>query len=446
MNLFEWGMNYSFNIYYEDCCKILNIEKNHSETTLKEAYHKKVLETHPDKGGKTEDFIKVNESYKFLNSLIIGKPKVSKYKDSFPKERTSKNFQGNNNKKKISTHNSKIKVNNNKNDNLNKNDKDILKNKNNKPKNVLYKLEIELSDAYFGARKKIKLNRNRICKNCKEKNQLNILNENCQECYGKKYSSQLKEVQLIIKPGTYTGCKVYFKGEGEEYFGYEPGDITFEIIVKENKNFLRKGSDLYTYKNLSIGESLGIDKILITLFEKEKFYVNKNKIIINPGETKTIIGKGFPFFDDNSHKGNLHIKFNFSFPYRVNEEQKCIIKNVFEGNYFQYIKNNQNNEKNKNNNKFNKINKNNINKKNLVGKKENNNKCIKQNSFVPKLFNLKKKPNQNSNINLNRSKSELNKPVNNYLNKNEGSLNNYEIYDLVRFDETLINKSYYSKQ
>ena len=78
MNLFQWGMNNSFNLYYEECCKALGIEKYHSEEILKEAYHKKILETHPDKGGKTEDFIKVTESYKFLNSLIINKPKVSK--------------------------------------------------------------------------------------------------------------------------------------------------------------------------------------------------------------------------------------------------------------------------------------------------------------------------------------------------------------------------------
>ena len=78
MNFFEWGMNYSFNAYYEDCCKVLNIERFHTEKALKAAYHKKVLETHPDKGGKTEDFIKVNEAYKFLNSLIFDKTKVSK--------------------------------------------------------------------------------------------------------------------------------------------------------------------------------------------------------------------------------------------------------------------------------------------------------------------------------------------------------------------------------
>ena len=459
MNLFEWGMNYSFNAYYEDCCKVLNIDNYHNETTLKEAYHKKVLETHPDKGGKTEDFIKVNEAYKFLNSLIMDRPKVSKCKDTIPKERTSNIFRENDvffkNKKKVNINSSKTNLKN----NQNENDENILKNKiKNKPKNVTYKLEIELSDAYFGSRKIIKLNRNRICKKCSENNQLNESNtNNCEECNGKKYSSQFKEVQLIIKPGTYSGCKVIFKGEGEEYPGYEPGDIIFEILVKENKNFLRKGSDLYTYKNLSIGESLGFDNILINLFGKDKFYVNKNKIVINPGETKTIIGKGFPFFDDNTHRGNLHIKFNFSFPSKMKLEQKNIIKNAFEGNYSQYINKNENEKNINNNNKNNNINKNNLKNANLgINKKKQKiiNKQFNRNSFVPKLFNIKadnkkqndKIKNQNNN-NLKRSKSEINKLLNKKpdINKNgnEKNLNNLEIYDLVKFDEKLINKGYF---
>lgn len=466
MNLFEWEYNNSFNSYYNECCKILKIDKYQNEQTLKEAYHKRVLESHPDKGGKTEDFIKVKDAYKFLSSLLIDKPKPSKIRDTIPNYNSTKHFSDNNfnkNKKKINIPNDNLNINantNNNNQNQKEND-NYYSNENNKkkPKNVTYKLEIELSDAYFGTRKIIKLNRNRICKKCREKNQLNTLNQNinCEECNGKKYSSQLKEVQLIIKPGTYNGCKVIFKGEGEEYVGYEPGDIIFEIFLKENKNYLRKGSDLYIYKNLTVGESLGIDKIFINLFDKVKFCVNKNKIVINPGETKTIIGKGFPFFDDNSHRGNLHIKFNFSFPSDIKLEQKIIIKNVLDGNYSQYIKNNETNR----NNSYNKIQKNNNKKTNQYNNKKNDigiNKQFKKNSFAPKFFNLKldiKKQNENikyqinnNSNNIDRSKSDINKTLNKKIensnkNEKENNLNNMEIYDLIKYDETLINQGYF---
>jgi len=452
MNIFDWGMNQTFNIYYDECCKTLDINKYHTSSALKKAYHKKVFESHPDKGGSTQEFVKVNEAYKFLSSLIIDKPQVSKCKEFIPNEKLSNNIKikkdfnfpekeifnqyNNENKKEI-------------NSNLNKNKS--------RQKNINYKLDIELSDAYYGARKIIKLNRNRICKTCKEKNLLDMTNIICEECRGKKYSTQIKEVQLIIKPGTYNGCKVTFKGEGEEYPGIEPGDIIFDIHTKENKNFLRKGSDLYIYKALTISEFLGMENILINLFGKSKFYANKNKIVINPGEVKTIIGKGFPFFDDNNHRGNLHIKFNISFPLNLKLEQKKIIKNVLEGNYMQYLKNinttAENNNKTLNKNNFKKINTNNQN--------NNNYKPIKKSKFIPK-FNIKKdninqkekikNKNTTNTFNIFRSKSELNKSFNKKSQVNNSSINekekekdikHLEIYELVKFDESLVNKSYF---
>ena len=172
---------------------------------------------------------------------------------------------------------------------------------------------------------------------------------------------------------------------------------------------------------------------------------------------KTIIGKGFPFFDSNTHRGNLHIKFNVSFPLNLKLEQKKIIKNVFEGNYLQYIKNmNITREKKSLNNIT--LNKNNFKKNNTNNTTtQNNYKPIKKTKFIPK-FNIKRESNnqnvKNKNMNINnnynptRSKSELNKSFNkksqvNNPNQNEKELKNLEIYELVKFDESLVNKSYF---
>ena len=206
-----------------------------------------------------------------------------------------------------------------------------------------------------------------------------------------------------------------------------------------------------------------MENILINLFGKTKFYVNKNKIVINPGEVKTVIGKGFPFFDDNSHRGNLHIKFNISFP-NLKLEQKKIIKNVLEGNYMQYMKNlNTNVEKRANQNIT--LNKNNFKKNSSNNTNLNNNfKPIKKSKFIPK-FNIKrenqnknekiKNKNTNNNSNYFRSKSELNKSFNkksqiNNSNQNEkekeNNLKTLDIFELVKFDESLVNRSYFYKK
>jgi DnaJ-class molecular chaperone len=65
---------------------ILGVDKNASEANIKKAYHKLALATHPNKGGKEENFKKVVAAYEVLSDevlraeydAIIAPPKPSK--------------------------------------------------------------------------------------------------------------------------------------------------------------------------------------------------------------------------------------------------------------------------------------------------------------------------------------------------------------------------------
>lgn len=48
--------------------EILGVDLDASKSEIKRAYREKVLETHPDKGGSHEEFIKVQEAYECLIS------------------------------------------------------------------------------------------------------------------------------------------------------------------------------------------------------------------------------------------------------------------------------------------------------------------------------------------------------------------------------------------
>lgn len=391
-----WNNFNPFNHYLEECCKLLQIDINFDEQTLKNAYHKQVLLTHPDKGGKTENFIKISEAYKFLSSLLSEIPKRVKIAEN-PFTNNDKSTNNKDLKKKINEL---------------------------KPKNVLYRLEIELSDVYFGLKKKINLQRNRICLTCKKNNKLYSYDINCNECKNKKYSLQKKELELLIKKGVYTGSKIVFKGEGEEYVGHKPADIIFEIFVKENKNLIRKGNDLFLTKNITLKESLGIDYILISLFGKNNFYINKNKIIINPGDIKTVIGKGITFINDESHRGNLHITFNIIFPKTLNNDQKNIIKNVLDGNYNMYLNNNKKNNIKVNDTINNKI------------KRNTSSGCTVQ-KFTFNLANKNKfkLPNVNKEANKSFDKNHSN-------DYHSNTYHDLELLDLKEFNNTLLNSSF----
>ena len=49
-----------------DFYKILDIDKKASQEDIRKAFRKKAVEHHPDKGGKNDDFIKLNNAYQEL--------------------------------------------------------------------------------------------------------------------------------------------------------------------------------------------------------------------------------------------------------------------------------------------------------------------------------------------------------------------------------------------
>ena len=55
-----------------EACAELQLPRRYSEKQLKSAYRKRSLETHPDKGGSTAQFLRVSEAYELLSSASGG--------------------------------------------------------------------------------------------------------------------------------------------------------------------------------------------------------------------------------------------------------------------------------------------------------------------------------------------------------------------------------------
>jgi len=48
----------------------LNVTRRHSPTTIRKAYHRKALQTHPDRpGGSTEEFKKIKAAFNALSKV-----------------------------------------------------------------------------------------------------------------------------------------------------------------------------------------------------------------------------------------------------------------------------------------------------------------------------------------------------------------------------------------
>lgn len=81
--------------------KILGINKNYDEKTLKKAYLKKAMVTHPDRGGSQSEFQKVSIAYTILLKKISDKNNNNLHNDLRNNSRTYMNEQSSNNSKNI---------------------------------------------------------------------------------------------------------------------------------------------------------------------------------------------------------------------------------------------------------------------------------------------------------------------------------------------------------
>ena len=55
----------------KDIHPIFKIKKSSSEDDFKKAYHKLILKHHPDKGGSSSIFIKIQEAYENLSTTLM---------------------------------------------------------------------------------------------------------------------------------------------------------------------------------------------------------------------------------------------------------------------------------------------------------------------------------------------------------------------------------------
>ena len=108
------------------------------------------------------------------------------------------------------------------------------------------------------------------------------------------------------------------------------GDIYARVQIEAHKVFERKGADLYIQKSITLLEAL-------TGFTFEFKHLDGKKIkvttlpgdIIAHNQTKTIKGKGMPFFQDKMSYGHLFVKFDVIFPTK-NDLQEAQINQLKE--------------------------------------------------------------------------------------------------------------------
>jgi len=333
-----------------DYYNILGVPKSASTKEIKKSYRKLAMKYHPDKnqGRKEaeEKFKKISEAYEVLSD----DEKRKKY-DTFGKEGLNGH------------HFSSAQ--------------DIFRNffgdgggifnlfgmggGPRKTKDVRYSLGVTLKEFYRGTTKKINVQRNRICNECKGKGvkkdaklkscavckgsgviirhhqmapglistqmcyhcngekMMPDASDYCKKCSGKKVVKDVKLLKIHIQSVAKEGDVIHFPGEADEAPGWIAGDIYIILQEKAEKTELwkRNGNDLIYNVEISLKEALTGYKVEIPHLNGEMIYVENCSEIISPGSIHTIHNKGMPIKKEDGTirgYGNLDLVFQVRFP------------------------------------------------------------------------------------------------------------------------------------
>jgi len=332
----------------EDYYQILGVQKNASEDDIKKAYRKLAIKFHPDKNKEpdaAEKFKHISEAY----SVLSDPEKRSKY-DRFGKKGLEGNgpnidpfdvfnmfggFGGFNGFGGFPGFNTGPQ----------------------QSPSAKLKVRISLKDIYKGKKNHtLKLNRDKICKQCNGKGGENVIQcdqcggrgikvqinrmgafqqihqspcnscngtgeqitNKCKNCKGNKIITSSEEIHIEILQGHQAERPIVLKGMASEEPGKMTGDLILFIEEIENDKFKRIDDDIIYKMDISLIEALtGVKKEIIHLDDR-KLLIETNEII-KPGTKKIIKNEGMIV---DGRRGNMIIIFNIIFPTKLSDKVK----------------------------------------------------------------------------------------------------------------------------
>ncbi len=342
----------------ENYYSILGVQENADQDSIKRAYRNLAKTYHPDRNkenGAEEKFKKITEAYENIGDPVKRKEYDRKrtLKDSF----FSNPFDNFNNswgyKDPFADHYSPG-------GGFTKEDP--------KGTSLNITLQINLNDVLKGVNKKIKIKRNKKCKPCSGTGseggtsfqtcgtcsgsgyitlnqsrgfvQLNsvrscdrchgtgrVILETCLSCLGDGLKPEEDIIDINIPAGASDGMQFVVHEKGNDGRGNgKSGDLYVKIKEIPNPNFIRKGVDLITSKQITFIEAVLGTNIDVDMpdGEKVKTVVSPGTI---PGTVLSFAQKGVPVLGYGG-VGNFLVELNVKIPENITPEQKEFLEEL----------------------------------------------------------------------------------------------------------------------
>mmetsp|Transcript_107104 Transcript_107104/g.313216 ORF Transcript_107104/g.313216 Transcript_107104/m.313216 type:complete len:520 (+) Transcript_107104:106-1665(+) len=283
--------------------KLLEVDKNASDSEIKKAYRKLAVKHHPDKGGDPEKFKEITRAYEVLSDS----DKRSKY-DRFGEEGLEGDGGGD--------------------------PSDIFEaffggggrrggggggRRRQKTKDVVQPLKCTLEQIYNGQTKKMAITRQVIdkqkgvvtCSDCDGRGvkvevirmgpMIQQMQSACSSCGGNGKSFKTKQerevLEVHIQKGSPDGHKISFREMADEHPDADPGDVIFVVKQQEHKEFKRKGADLFIERKIALVEALCGVQLTIEHLDGRKLFIKTQ-----PGEIIKPMMQSFDPLADHDNK------------------------------------------------------------------------------------------------------------------------------------------------
>lgn len=156
------------------------------------------------------------------------------------------------------------------------------------------------------------------CSTCEGRGQFYADKDKCKKCKGTRTIKQKKILELYIPRGSRQGEHIVLPGEADQDpDDTEPGDIIFELVEEQHKDFNRAGADLHAELEISLAEALvGFNRVVLTHLDGRGIQLNvkqPNGRVLRPNEVLKIAGEGMPYKRSDA-KGVLYLSLKILFP------------------------------------------------------------------------------------------------------------------------------------
>ncbi len=158
-----------------------------------------------------------------------------------------------------------------------------------------------------------------VCDRCRGTGK--IIKTPCQKCRGTGLERENRSLTVTIPAGIDDGERIALRGQGcEGKNGGPAGDLIIQVAVRPHNIFRREGNDIFCDVPLTVAEAtLGAEIDVPTLEGPMKYTIGEGT---QSGTSFTLRGKGVPYVNSDSRRGDLTFTVNVEIPKGLNEKQK----------------------------------------------------------------------------------------------------------------------------